>query len=615
MGVSIPAFFILNLFLNINITVSNCTEHRGRNVVSTKLGKVLPPSFTISFRLTSKIDTYIRYSNDDTTKTRNYLESYTIGNISIGELRIENDKCLLTTVVGSAPCTADMEPVELFTLLSTIEEALLHPLGLRHRQCKGQVWEHRHPKIARFAFRMCITGYKRRCISNFNLVTPIFQWLQLFDPNPFDSPSNRGLNLHIDVNQNNPFLTTRPPRGYFRLYEEVAMSFREYDQTNIWKSRYKGSRYDRIVHETKQAVQNPFSLPPQSYPNKQSNSMLSEMTFQLPASPNPNAENQKELFSPNTKWSSNPSENFGPFRQHQNMVILAKTHKSLRFSSTIKQKPCLFVHGTGVIEDTYISTNYSSYWQNISLATPYCSVRHFFHYNSVENGWDNSDIYNKLCSLSSNGTGVLSNMVLFTHSMGNLLLAAAVHTNACRIDTGSVQWYSSVAPWMGSKLLYTATCFCDPTCSIHLLPRHIVIFFMKKFHYCSSNGTLNKAYQSCLPDYKSPSGVRFQDLVNTARKYISGAMCGLRALGNNLKRPNLALYFVQLFGDLETPNDGLVSFESCGTLRVGQFSNHANGTYFKGLFNHADGKCTCSDRKSCESDDSPCGWIKRIKIL
>jgi len=56
------------------------------------------------------------------------------------------------------------------------------------------------------------------------------------------------------------------------------------------------------------------------------------------------------------------------------------------------------------------------------------------------------------CAAATGGKGtVIRNTAVFTHSMGNLILAAAIHNKHCSLDAATSKWYSLAAPWFGSS--------------------------------------------------------------------------------------------------------------------------------------------------------------------
>lgn len=66
----------------------------------------------------------------------------------------------------------------------------------------------------------------------------------------------------------------------------------------------------------------------------------------------------------------------------------------------------------------------------------------FVSFNTVDNGWDSSDLQDYVCEALSgrtaNGTqGVISNTVIVGHSTGNLILAAALLAGKCTLDSTS----------------------------------------------------------------------------------------------------------------------------------------------------------------------------------
>ena len=45
---------------------------------------------------------------------------------------------------------------------------------------------------------------------------------------------------------------------------------------------------------------------------------------------------------------------------------------------------------------------------------------------------------------------VVKNVIIYAHSMGNLILAAAIKNGVCSLDKESVSWYDLMGPLRGS---------------------------------------------------------------------------------------------------------------------------------------------------------------------
>ncbi|XP_069105131.1 uncharacterized protein [Argopecten irradians] len=261
-------------------------------------------------------------------------------------------------------------------------------------------------------------------------------------------------------------------------------------------------------------------------------------------------------------------------------------------------KMCLFVHGAG--ETPSVNTvrqDLASYWGKIKSYTFNCVSHKFLHYDSKTNGWDSDTIHRLFCDAAAvNGT--IRNTVLFSHSMGNLVIAAALHSNKCTFDQRTSRWFSSQGPWKGSAAANKVSDICtNPT-----FPQRIIRKVLRWNGYCKSNANVEqKAYTTLKTNYISSTGVRFNDLQAKGRSYVSGVMCGTSSWGEKVGE-SLGLWFIQHYTNIDGPNDGMVSFDSCKLKTDVNFQDRMSSAYYKDKFNHADG--------TCRNGGCPCQWYK-----
>ena len=136
-------------------------------------------------------------------------------------------------------------------------------------------------------------------------------------------------------------------------------------------------------------------------------------------------------------------------------------------SSTPPTRDCMFVHGSGQTHTgSATPTDIYSYWGGDPNAmidnTVNCRSHWFIHEETVTRAFDDEGLIATVCAFL-NGTfnsalppsgddGVIRNRTIFSHSMGNLVVAEAFRSGKCRLDpAGSSVWYSASAPWKGSK--------------------------------------------------------------------------------------------------------------------------------------------------------------------
>lgn len=279
----------------------------------------------------------------------------------------------------------------------------------------------------------------------------------------------------------------------------------------------------------------------------------------------------------------------------------------LKKKRDVPQVICLFVHGAGekpdVTDNGYFDVNkFKDYWGDIHEYTTECASHRFIHYDSRTNGWDEEQLHINFCNFAATN-GVIRNKVIFSHSMGNLVIAAALHQKKCTLDKTTSRWYSVQGPWRGSKVANTLVSYCDST----FLPSKPIRAILKYLNYCSNNKA-NQAYKTLTTTYNSPSGISHDDLVDVGKRNVDGVMCGLSAGGLVKDITNSAmLKMIQSISDLEKPNDGMVSFGSCSV--TGTFDSLYNMSYYKGDFNHEDGTCRNGEPRRRCSKHNPCKWF------
>ncbi|KAK3605580.1 hypothetical protein CHS0354_005886 [Potamilus streckersoni] len=275
-------------------------------------------------------------------------------------------------------------------------------------------------------------------------------------------------------------------------------------------------------------------------------------------------------------------------------------------------KDCLFVHGSGRVPEKEPSTGYEilseykSYWGDISYYTPQCKSRKFIRMNTIVHGWDNSTLHEQFCEFAAGNKKVVSEKIIFSHSMGNLIIAAALHRNLCSFDTNSTEWYSIGGPWKGSKVVDQLKYFCP-----HLNKMLVILGFDT---YCTDDGKIpNTAYTSMRTDYKSPTGITYTDIINVSKRLVKGVMCGDSSIGIGKNwKISAWLAFVQTVSGGGKISDGLVALDGCSAVG-GTFQETFESQFYRGGFNHLEGTCMYGDASWTIFGDfsklQPCKWI------
>ncbi|GMF20900.1 unnamed protein product [Phytophthora lilii] len=118
-------------------------------------------------------------------------------------------------------------------------------------------------------------------------------------------------------------------------------------------------------------------------------------------------------------------------------------------------RPCLFIHGMGIDKEEPTNVDsFSYYWGNLTDHAPCCSTMKFTVLDTVNNSWTNDTQQQKVCDraldvseTSMNST--IKDTILVTHSMGNLMLAGAIASGKCSLDSTST-WVGLAGPMKGS---------------------------------------------------------------------------------------------------------------------------------------------------------------------
>ncbi|XP_033747796.1 uncharacterized protein LOC117332853 [Pecten maximus] len=292
----------------------------------------------------------------------------------------------------------------------------------------------------------------------------------------------------------------------------------------------------------------------------------------------------------------------GPCRNIIPITCNLKNRPKVKRDSGRSPKTCLFVHGAGnLASGNDVKSYMPDYWGEVKSHTTGCASHKFLVYNSRDNGWDKDQIQQHFCNVSSTNR-TIKNTVIFSHSMGNLVIAAALHRKKCTFDTNTSQWFSVQGPWTGSVVANTLSDICRKPTFFQKLIRRI----LRGEGYCKPNEDAEfNVYTTLKTSYVSPTGIRFDDLVDEGRKYVSGVMCGTSSWGQGEDyTDSAALWILQKYSNLGNPNDGMVAFNSCKLQTVVPFKTKSIHAYFKGKFNHADG--------TCRYGGCPCKWYEHM---
>ncbi|KAF0715265.1 Aste57867_3479 [Aphanomyces stellatus] len=249
-------------------------------------------------------------------------------------------------------------------------------------------------------------------------------------------------------------------------------------------------------------------------------------------------------------------------------------------------KPCLFLHGVGESSTQASTSTFAASWGSIENNSPCCSSLTFAHLDTVSRPWYDATLLQEFCdaalgAASNNNGNAVGDLILVTHSMGNLIAGGAVANNLCQLSN-RVSWVSLAGPMTGSK-------------TANLLEQK-----------CNSGGWGNAAIKSILslvgkcPAQPAYLSLKTQDTDNsyaqsqfamaqTARQQhtTKKLLCGSSPTG--LITVDSALQIVSQMSGFDNPNDGVVDLNSC-TAGVGTngFGNTYSSSNYYASVNHLD---------------------------
>lgn len=273
---------------------------------------------------------------------------------------------------------------------------------------------------------------------------------------------------------------------------------------------------------------------------------------------------------------------------------------------------CVFVHGAGYNHSAPPSSiDIGDYWGGEANIRKYisediCPSLVFLHHDMASVGWDNVELQKSVCqdilsvSAQPRSSNIISNALLFSHSMGNLVVADALRKGLCTIGTTS-KWVSMSAPWRGSKAADWVGTQCRNESGL-------VHWLSEELNYCNKTSkTLYPAWASLRTTYP---GVASPALQAFAARHVDASMCGEDAFGINSKYSVelAALATVVHYGQ---PNDAMVGISSCLLSTVNAtYLNHWRSQFYRAKINHADG--TLRNGNGIEDDGKPGLWLRFV---
>lgn len=287
-------------------------------------------------------------------------------------------------------------------------------------------------------------------------------------------------------------------------------------------------------------------------------------------------------------------------------ATLHKVNDGLKSIAVKPTKHCVFIHGVGNTpakgSKPILTGSFAEYWGKVEAFTPQCLSRTFLNVETVVRGWDQPSLQEQVCraatydtSTGTSSMGTISNRIIFTHSMGNMMMAGAVESKRCTIDSSTSSWYEVSGPMWGSKMASALDNICGRG------DFSAFKFVATKLGYCDGK-TVSQAYKSLEPNYPGLAGI-----AKTIAPRLSGAMCGTSAYGL------ASVYSVELAATAELAgfaglNDGVVPWSSCSVEgKSVKFHPDYREAWYSAVVNHIDSSCYEGDGWYGD-DRKPCSW-------
>jgi len=279
-------------------------------------------------------------------------------------------------------------------------------------------------------------------------------------------------------------------------------------------------------------------------------------------------------------------------------------HEGSAEPAAAAKKDCVFIHGVGQTPEPgtgkILNGSYPGYWGQVNEVTPQCKSWVFLNVDTVYRGWDNRTLQEEVCAAATydvttgkSSMNAISNRIVFSHSMGNMALTAAIENKLCHFDNVTTSWYEVSGPMLGSKMAEQLEYMC--------LNTTIFEFVAQKLGFCTPTGAVAPAYASLVPGYPG-----LERLAKTIGPKLAGAMCGTSAFGltsiysAEMEATSLLAGFAQL-------NDGVVPWSSCSVYGKISFSGDYRSTWYAASINHIDAECYDGDGWFGD-DRKPCSW-------
>ncbi|KUF91842.1 hypothetical protein AM587_10011499 [Phytophthora nicotianae] len=272
-------------------------------------------------------------------------------------------------------------------------------------------------------------------------------------------------------------------------------------------------------------------------------------------------------------------------------------------------RPCVFIHGLGEKEEMPENQDeFTDYWgKHLAGHGPCCSSMKFARLNTVDSMWTDAILQGKVCNraLSASNTSkdsVISDTIVVTHSMGNVMFAGALSTGKCRLDISST-WVGMAGPMLGSM----CSDFVQDSCA----GKTNIVW--ETIGNITGRCPANTGLKSLAYEGESYSSVALDAAYKAAqeiyRANVSAVMCSKSSSGL------ISKYQAQFWGLSEMVphksklNDGMVEFQSCAAgFPESKFGGNYRDRFYVSKLNHYDMQFRAGD-SLLDEEKMPLKWF------
>ena len=296
------------------------------------------------------------------------------------------------------------------------------------------------------------------------------------------------------------------------------------------------------------------------------------------------------------------------------MAVLSR-HSSFQMEyDTRTTASCLFVHGAGnsAASDPFIGTVTESdtyYWGRLHelLRPQYCATTRFMHEDTINASWEDAELQERFCAVLI-ATQPSVRLLLFSHSMGNLVVAGALDAGRCALPPTAL-WFAVAAPWAGSRAADKLPEVCSGSQQV---VGSLVKTLASREHFCEGPGGSPSAGLAGL----RTDNVGLREIARRWQWRVNGSLCGSSAFGLWLTEgagaDSYELQALAELVDFREPNDGAVPTASCHPAGVGApVRSWSSSAHLTAAVNHFDLTCRHGDGWLpwlATEERRPCAW-------